>query len=88
MWNKLTFIIGDSMLKDVDEYPLRGSINCKLLLKWDLFHWEKYRLCKLILNPRKMNLTMLWTVLHVWTIDLTLSDIPEQITEHIFDTVL
>ena len=49
------------MLKDLDEYTLTGSINCKLLLKWDLFHWEKYRLCKLLLNPRKMHLTMLFT---------------------------
>ena len=82
----MAFIIGDSMVKNVYGYLLTGSLNLKFITG-DLFHWRKHRLCQIILNPRK-RISVLIFILHVGTNDLTLSDTPEQIVEHIFDTVI
>ena len=56
------------------------------MLKWDLFHRRKNRICWIIINQQKKTSILIF-VLHIGTNDLTLSDIPEQIAEHIFDKV-
>ena len=35
--NKLSFIIGDSMVKNVDGYLLTGSLNCKFIVNSDIY---------------------------------------------------
>ena len=68
--NKLSFIIGGSMVKDVDGYLLTGSLSSKLFLKCDLFYRWNHRIYDIILNPRKTTSVLIFTF---YTLDQTTS---------------
>ena len=83
---KLAFILGDSMVKDVNGYLLMGSINRKFLVKVRTFlfaktiNMEDYTK----LNKRDFNPNLF--ILHVGTNDLSLDGTPEVTSSHIIDT--
>ena len=80
---KLAFIIGDSMIKDVDGYLLTGSLNRKYIVKIRLFSSAKTSDMEYYITPTKRDFDPGIYILHVGTNDLTLNDTPEEITEHI-----
>ena len=80
---KLAFIIGDSMIKDVDGYLLTGSLNRKYIVKIRPFSSAKTSDMEYYITPTKRDFDPGIYILHVGTNDLTLNDTPEEITEHI-----
>ena len=84
--NKLAFILGDSMVKDVDGYLLTGSINRKFIVKVRPFSSAKTVDMEDYIKPTKRDFTPKLCVLHVGTNDLPLDDSPNEIAERILNT--
>ena len=80
---KLAFIIGDSMIKDLDGYLLTGSLNRKYIVKVRPFSSAKTTAMEHCITPTKRDFDPGIYILHVGTNDPTLDDTPEEITEHI-----
>ena len=75
------------MVKNIDGSLLTGSLNRKLI-KVRPFSSAKTSDMSDYIKPTKKDFNPDIYVLHVRTNDLTLSDTPEQIVEHIFDIVI
>ena len=82
---KLAFVIGDSMIKDVDGYLLAGSLNRKYIVKIRPFSSAKTSDMEYCITPTKRDFDPGIYILHVGTNDLTLNGTPEEITEHILN---
>ena len=85
---KLTFILGDSMVKDVDGYLLTGSINRKSIVKArpissaKTINIENYtKLSKRDFNPNLY-------ILRVGTNDFSLDDTPDVISNCIMTKII
>ena len=85
---KLTFILGDSMVKDVDGYLLTGSINRKSIVKArpissaKTINIENYtKLSKRDFNPNLY-------ILRVGTNDFSLDDTPDVISNWIITKII
>ena len=85
---KLTFILGDSMVKDVDGYLLTGSINRKSIVKArpissaKTINIENYtKLSKRDFNPNLY-------ILRVGTNDFSLDDTPDVISNCIITKII
>ena len=85
---KLTFILGDSMVKDVDGYLLTGSINRKSIVKArpissaQTINIENYtKLSKRDFNPNLY-------ILRVGTNDFSLDDTPDVISNCIITKII
>ena len=85
---KLTFILGDSMMKDVDGYLLTGSINRKSIVKArpissaQTINIENYtKLSKRDFNPNLY-------ILRVGTNDFSLNDTPDVISNCIITKII
>ena len=85
---KLTFILGDSMVKDVDGYLLTGSINRKSIVKArpissaKTINIENY----IKLNKRDFNPNLY--ILRVGTNDFSLDDTPDVISNCIITKII
>ena len=75
------------MVKNVDEYLLTGSLNSKPIVKVRPFSSSKTSDMSNYIKPTKKDFNPDIYDLQVGTNDLTLSDAPEQIVEHIFGIV-
>ena len=82
---KLAFVIGDSMIKDVDGYLLAGSLNRKYIVKIRPFSSAKTSDMEYCITPTKRDFDPGIYILHIGTNDLTLNGTPEEITEHILN---
>ena len=80
---KLAFVIGDSMIKDVNGYLLTGSLNRKYIVKVRLCSSAKTSDKAYYITTTKRDFDPGIYILHVGTSDLTLDDTPEEITGHI-----
>ena len=84
--SKLAFILGDSMVEDIDGYLLTGSINRKFIVKVRPFLSAKnYRYGDYI-KPTKRHFNSDLYILHVGTNDLSLDDTAEVTSSRIKDT--
>ena len=72
------------MVKNVDGYLLKGPLNRKFIVKMGPFSLTKASGMLDYIKPTKKDFNLDIYVLHVGTNDLTLSNTPEQIAEHIF----
>ena len=79
----VAYIAGDSMIKDVDDYLLTGSLNRKYIVKVRPFSSAKTSDMEYSITPTKRDFDPGIYILHVDTNDVTLYDTPEEITEHI-----
>ena len=68
--NKSAFILGDSMVKDVDGYLLTGSINREFIVKLRLFSSAKTIDMEDYTKPTKRDFNPDLYILHVGTNDL------------------
>ena len=84
--NKSAFILGDSMVKDVDGYLLTGSINRKFIVKVRPFSSAKTIDMEDYTKPTKRDFNPDLYIIHVGTNDLSLDDTPEVISSRIIDT--
>ena len=82
---KLAFILGDSMVKDVDGYLLTGSINRKFVAKVRTFSSAKTIDMEDYTKPTKRDFNPDLYILHVGKNDLSLDDRPEVISSRIID---
>ena len=82
---KLAFILGDSMVKDVDGYLLTGS-NRKFIVKVRPFSSAKTIGMEDYTKPTKREFNPELYILHVGTNDLLLDDTSEVRSSHIIDT--
>ena len=73
---KLAFILGDSMVKDVDGYLLTGSINSEFIVKLRPFSSAKTIDMEDYTKPTKRDLTN----------NFSLDDTPEVMSSRIIDT--
>ena len=76
---ELTFIICDSMIKDLHRYLLTGSLNRKYIVKVRPFSSAKTSDMEYYITPTKRYFDPGIYILH----DCTLDDTPKEITEHI-----
>ena len=83
---KFAFIIGDSMVKDIDGYLLIGSIKIKLIVKVRPFSSAKTVDMQDYIQPAKRDFDPYLYLLHVGTNDLLLEDTPEAISKRIIAT--
>ena len=83
---KLAFILGGSMVKDVDGYRLTGYINRKFIVKVRPFSPAKTIDMEENTKPTKRDFNPDLYILHVETNDLSLDDTPEVISSRIIDT--
>ena len=74
---KLAFVIGDSMIKDVNGYLLTGSLNRKYIVKVRHFSCAKTSDMECYITPTKKDFDPGIYILHVGTNDLTLDDTPK-----------
>ena len=84
--NKSAFILGDSMVKDVDGYLLTGSINRKFIVKVRPFSSEKTIDMEDYTKPTKRDFNPDLYIIHVRTNDLSLDDTLKVISSRIIDT--
>ena len=84
--NKSAFILGDSMVKDVDGYLLTRSINRKFIVKVRPFSSAKTIDMEDYTKPTKRDFNPDLYIIHVGTNDLSLDDTPEVISTRIMDT--
>ena len=84
--NKLGFIVGDSMLKDVDGYLLTGSLDKKCIVKVRSFSSAKTEDMHDCLKPTKRDFNRNIFILHVGTNNLSTNDSPEMIADKIVET--
>ena len=84
--NKLSFIVGDSMLKDVDGYLLTGSLDKKFIVKVRPFSSAKTEDMHDYLKPTKRDFNPNVFILHVGTNNLSTNDSPEMIADKILET--
>ena len=84
--NKSAFILGDSMVKDVDGYLLTGSINRKFILKVRPFSSAKTIDMEDYTKPTKRDFNPDLYIKHAGTNDLALDDTPEVISSSIIGT--
>ena len=82
---KLAFILGESMVKDVDGYLLTGS-NRKFIVKVRPFSSAKTIDLEDYTKPTKREFNPELYILHVGTNDLLLDDTSEVRSSHIIDT--
>ena len=80
---KLAFLIGDSMIKEVDGYLLTGSLNRKYIVKVRHLSSAKASDIEYYITPTKGDFDPGIYILHVGTNYLTLGDTSEEITVHI-----
>ena len=85
---KLAFILGDSMVKDVDGYLLMGSINRKFIVKVRPFSSAKTINMEDYTKTTKRDFNRYLYILHVGTNDLSLDAMPEVISSRIIDTAV
>ena len=83
---KLAFILGDSMVKDIDGYLLAGSINRKFIVKVRPFLSAKTIDMEDYTKPTKRDFNPDLHILHAGTNDHSLDDRPEAISSRIIDT--
>ena len=88
--DKLAFILGDSIVKDVDGYLLAKGLspNKKFNVKVRSFSSAETIDIKGYTKPTKRDFNPDLYILHVGTNDLSLNDIPEVIPSHIIDTAI
>ena len=79
----MAFIIGDSMIKDVDGCLLTGSLNRKYIVKVRPFSTAKASDMEYYITRRDFDAGIY--ILHVRTNDPTLDDTLKEITEHILN---
>ena len=84
--NKLAFIVGDSMLKDVDGYLLTGSLDKKFIVKVRPFSSAKTEDMHDYLKPTKRYFNPNIFILHAGTNNLSTNDSPEMIPDKIVET--
>ena len=84
--NKLAFIVGDSMLKNVDGYLLTSSLNKKVIVKVRPFSSAKTEGMHDYLKPTKRDFDPNIYILHVGTNNLSTNDSPEMIVDKIVET--
>ena len=84
--SKFAFILGDSMVKDVDGYLLTGSINIKFIVKVRPFSSAKALDTEDYAKPTKRDFNPDLYILHIGKNDLLLDDTPEVISSRIIDT--
>ena len=83
---KFTFIIEDSMVKDVDGYLLTGSIKIKFIVKVRPFSSAKTVEMQDYIKPTKRDFNPSLYILHVGNNDLSLEDTLEAISKRIIAT--
>ena len=81
--NKLAFIVGDSMVKDVNGYLLTESLNKKIIVKGRPFLLLKTDYMLDYLKPTTRDFDPNIFALHVGTNNLSTNDSPEMIPEKI-----
>ena len=88
--DKLAFILGDSIVKDVDGYLLTKGLspNKKINVKVRPFLSAETIDIKGYTKPTKRDFNPDLYILHVGTNDLSLNDTPEVIPSHIIDTAI
>ena len=88
LYNKknYAFIIGDSMVKDVDGYLLTGSIKRKFIMKVRPLSSARTVDMQVYIKSTKCDFDPSLYLLHVGTIDLLLEDTPEAISKRIIAT--
>ena len=88
LYNKknYAFIIGDSMVKDVDGYLLTGSIKRKFIMKVRPFSSARTVDMQVYIKSTKCDFDPSLYLLHVGTNDLLLEDTPEAISKRIIAT--
>ena len=79
--NKLAFIVGDSMLKDMDGYLLTGSLDKKFIVKVIPFSSAKTEDMHDYLKPTKRDFNPNIFILHVGTNNLSTNDSPEMVAD-------
>ena len=84
--NKSAFVLGDSMVKDVDGYLLTGSINGNFIVKVRPFSSAKTIDMEDYTKPTKRDFNPDLYIIHVGTNDLSLDDTPEVISSRIIGT--
>ena len=84
--NKLAFIVGDNMLKDVDGYLLTGSLDKKFIVKVRPFSSAKTEDMHDYLKPTKRDFNPNIFILHAGTNNLSTNDSPEMIPDKIVET--
>ena len=84
--NKVAFIVGDSMLKDVDGYLLTGSLDKKFIVKVRPFSSVKTEDMHEYLKSTKRDFGPNIFILHVGTNNLSTSYSPEMIADKIVQT--
>ena len=82
----LAFILGESMVKDVDGYLLKGSINRKFIVKVRPFSSAKAIDMEDYTKPTKRDFNPDLYILHVRKNDLSLDGTPEVMSSRIIDT--
>ena len=83
---KFGFIIGDSMVKDIDGYLLTESIKRKFIVKVLPFSLAKTVDMQDYIKPTKREFDPSLYLLHDGTNDLSLEDTPETISKRIIAT--
>ena len=83
----MAFVIGDSMINNVDRYLLTGSLNRKHIVKVRPFSSAETSDVEYYITPTKRDFDPGIYILHVGTNYLTLEDTPEEITEQIVNIV-
>ena len=88
LYNKknYAFIIGDSMVKDVDGYLLTGSIKRKFIMKVRPLSSARTVDMQVYIKSTKCDFDPSLYLLHVGTNDLLLEDTPEAISKRIIAT--
>ena len=88
LYNKknYAFIIGDSMVKDVDGYLLTGSIKRKFIMKVRPLSSARTVDMQVYIKSMKCDFDPSLYLLHVGTNDLLLEDTPEAISKRIIAT--
>ena len=88
LYNKknYAFIIGDSMVKDVDGYLLTGSIKRKFIMKVRPLSSAQTVDMQVYIKSTKCDFDPSLYLLHVGTNDLLLEDTPEAISKRIIAT--
>ena len=83
---KFAFIIGDTIVKDVDGYLLTGSVNIKFIAKVRLFLSGKPLDMRDYIKPTERDFSPSLYIIHIDTNDLFLEDIPKIISKRIIKT--
>ena len=84
--NKLAFIVGKTMLKEVDGYLLTDSLDKKFIVKVRPFSSAKTEDMHDYLKPTKRGFNPNIFILHVGTNNLSTNDSPAMIADKIVET--